>query len=176
MKTIDSKILFKNPWWEYKLDNYSLKNGVKSEYHYVSTYGSTFVVPKLENGNFLMVKQERYLNKKLSLEFPGGGQKKELSKLENIKNELLEETGLIGNNFIELGVFNPYIGITNENCTIFYCDNYSLGKKQLEETEIINSVEMSEDEIDFAMKNGEIWSGISIVAWYLYKLKRKELC
>lgn len=175
MKTLATKTLFKNPWWEYKLDIYELSNGVHSEYHYVSTYGSTFVVPKLKNGNFLLIQQERYLNKKISLEFPGGGQKKELSTLENIKNELAEETGLIGNKFIELGVFNPYIGVTNESCTIFYCDDFEIGSQNLEETEIIKTIELSESEIDYAIKNQEMWSGISIVAWTFYKLNKERL-
>lgn len=175
MKTIDSNIKFSNPWWRYKVDNYELRNRTKSEYHYVETFGSTFVIPRLANGNFLLVKQDRYLINDTSIEFPGGGQKKELTKLENIKNELEEETGLIGNNFIELGVFNPYIGVTNELCSIYYCEEFTTSKQQLEETEIIELIELSESEIDNLIKENKMLSGISIVAWTFYKLNKGKL-
>ena len=156
------------------VDDYTVNN-VNSTYHYVSTHGSTFVIPKIGDDKYLLIKQERYLNKKSSLEFPGGGQKKELSKIQNIKNELEEETGLIGNNFIELGVFNPYIGVTNELSTIYYCDSFIKSKQNLEDTEIISTIEMSSKEIDEAILSNKMWSGISIVAWTFYKLKKGDL-
>ena len=43
-------------------------------YYYVFTHGSTFVIPVLKNLDIVMVEQHRYLNGKISIEFPGGGQ------------------------------------------------------------------------------------------------------
>ncbi|MFA7627467.1 MAG: ADP-ribose pyrophosphatase, partial [Candidatus Kapaibacterium sp.] len=72
-KTLSSDTLYKNPYWEYKYDKYNMPSGRAGEYFYVETPGSVMVIPLLDNGRIILVKQYRYLNKRFSFEFPGGG-------------------------------------------------------------------------------------------------------
>lgn len=174
-RTIDSTIKFKNPWWTYKIDNYKLHNGKIAEYHYVNTFGSTFVIPITNDNKFVLVKQYRYLNDDYSIEFPGGGQKENLTPLENIILELKEETGFQSNKIYELGVFNPYNGVTNEICKVFVAKELVFGDSQPEESEELEIIYLSENEIDEKIKSNEIWDGMTLAAWALFKLKKGDL-
>lgn len=170
-KKINSKIKYRNPWWEYKLDNFMMPNGKNGEYHYVHTLGSTFVIPILDDGNFVLTKQYRYLNSKFSIEFPGGGQQQGITPEKNAKKELQEETGYICNKLEKIGVFNPYNGVTDEISSVFIAKNLLLDKQNLDETEDIEVLIASELEIDEMIKNQEIWDGMTLASWALFKLK-----
>ncbi|MBL8016279.1 MAG: NUDIX hydrolase, partial [Ignavibacteria bacterium] len=117
-KKLTTEIKFVNNWWSYKVDSYSLPDGSKGEYHYVFTHGSAFIVPVTSAGKILLVKQYRYLNDRFSLEFPGGGVKKEDNHDFEAQKELVEETGFEGE-LEYAGLFNPYNGVTNEICKVY---------------------------------------------------------
>ena len=87
-KTVSTKELSKNPWWDYKLDEYILPNGKIGKYYYVETKGSTFIIPLFSNDKFILTKQFRYLNNRESIEFPGGGIKSGITQIENALAEL----------------------------------------------------------------------------------------
>ena len=70
---ISSKTLIKNPYWDYKFDEYVLPSGNTGNYYYVETPGAVMVIPRSNDGKLVLVKQFRYLNSKVSIEFPGGG-------------------------------------------------------------------------------------------------------
>src|SRR5208283_655228 len=74
-KKLTSKIVHKNPWWNYHLDSFQIPNGVKGEYHYVHTEGSSLIIPVIDNGKIILVNQYRYLRDRESIEFPCGGVK-----------------------------------------------------------------------------------------------------
>jgi len=100
LKKIDSHKLFSNPYWDYYIDTYCLPDDSVGKYHFVHSRGSTIIIPLLNEFHFIMIGQYRYLNQKLSIEFPGGGIKKGKTPSQNAKEELLEETGLIANKCI----------------------------------------------------------------------------
>jgi ADP-ribose pyrophosphatase len=74
-KKLSESVLFKNPWWTYKMDTFQLPSGKPGEYHYVHTNGSSMVIPILGDGNLVLVNQHRYLMGKESMEFPCGSVK-----------------------------------------------------------------------------------------------------
>jgi ADP-ribose pyrophosphatase len=166
-KKIDSKILFKNKWWTYILDNYLLPNGTKGEYHFVHTSGSSFIIPVCDDGKIMMVKQYRYLNDRESLEFPGGGIN-EGEKPENIaQKELIEETGFDAD-LEKIGIFNPYNGVTNEICHVYIGRNLKssvLHKK--DESEDFEFYFLTPDEIEMKISTNEIYDGMTLAAWSL---------
>ena len=72
-KKLTSKIIYTNPWWTYTLDSFQIPDGVKGEYHYVHSEGSSMIVPVMEDGKIILVNQYRYLGERESIEFPCGG-------------------------------------------------------------------------------------------------------
>lgn len=169
-ETISSTIIHTNPYWVYKMNEYEMPNGNFGKYYFVETPGSVFIVPRDENGNFIMVKQFRYLNSRFSIEFPGGGIKNEFNNTENAQKELNEEAGIYASKLTKIGEFNPYNGVTSEICHVYFAEDLSSILSTPDAGEEFSIMKLNESEIDSLIKSGEIWDGMTIVAWNLYKL------
>lgn len=166
-KKIDSKILYKNNWWTYIIDKYLLPNGKKGEYHYVYTAGSSFIIPVRNDLKILMVKQYRYLNERESLEFPGGGIKYGEQPDYIAHKELIEETGFDAD-IENVGIFNPYNGVTNEICHVYLGKNLkSSNQHKKDESEEFEIYYLTSDEIEEKIKTNEIYDGMTLAAWSL---------
>lgn len=169
-KTISSKEVFHNPYWDYYLDRYSIDNE-ECDYHYVRSRGSVIIIPKLDDNNYIMINQYRYLNKKFSLEFPGGGVEPNLNFYQTAKKELEEETGFTSNSITCIGEFNPCKGITNEICKVFLADKLELIKSKSDRTEKIKVQSFSLEQINQMVISNKIWDGMSITSLYFYVSK-----
>jgi ADP-ribose pyrophosphatase len=81
------------------------------------------IVPLFDNGNFLLVKQERPPVRRLLLEFPAGqidGPVSPEIMEQTARRELLEETGFAAHGPLQrLGTFFSSPGFTNECQTVF---------------------------------------------------------
>jgi ADP-ribose pyrophosphatase len=119
LRQLSTELLARNPWWGYRKDRYLHPDGSEGEYFYVHTPGSMMIVPITDEGKIILVKQYRYLNRHESLEFIGGGVKQGKTDEESADEELLEEAGIIANQLIRIGGFNPMNGVTDEMCNIF---------------------------------------------------------
>jgi ADP-ribose pyrophosphatase len=139
-----------------------MPDGKEGKYYYADSRGSVMVVPQLDVDAYVLVRQYRYLNDKESLEFPGGGVISSLSIYENAAKELLEETGYKAATLAQLG--------TNEICTIFHANQLEFFAAQPDETEFIENVILTAAQIDEYIRTGELWDGMSITAWMLYKV------
>lgn len=170
IKTISSKVLYSNPYWNYCLDRYSI-DSKEFDYHYVNSRGSVIVIPKLNDTTFVMVEQYRYLNKKNSIEFPGGGVQLNSDYETSAKNELEEETGYTCSDLVFIGEFNPCNGITNEICRVYLANKLNQIVSRHEETEKIKLLYLSLEEINQLIKSNKIWDSMSISSLYFYVLK-----
>ncbi|MES2765311.1 MAG: NUDIX hydrolase [Bacteroidota bacterium] len=168
LRQISSEVKFSNPFWNYRFDKYSLPNGNEGEYHYVETRGSVMVVPKLKDGSFILLRQYRYLNQRLSIEFPGGGILRGKSAEESAEIELQEESGFKAGKITQIGQFNPCNGITSEMCSVFFADELEKEKIGHDTSEEFEPVIMTTDEINRAIQSGDLWDGMTMAAWSLY--------
>jgi 8-oxo-dGTP pyrophosphatase MutT (NUDIX family) len=167
-ETLSSRTIFSNPYWEYRMDEYHLLSGKKKEYHYVWSRGSTFIIPEIDDDTYILTRQWRYLNKRYSIEFPGGGIEKGLSPSENAVKELAEETGYVAGSMIYLGEYNPFNGVTNELCQVFIARNLLPCDCDPDESEEIELIRLNRKEIYELIKKGEIWDGMTLAAWAMY--------
>ena len=80
---------------DYYQDEILLPNGNKGLWDIVDHKGAAAVLPVLENGNLLMVRQYRYALGRYTIEIPAGGlNSREEPMIEAAARELQEETGL----------------------------------------------------------------------------------
>jgi ADP-ribose pyrophosphatase len=166
---ISKKVIYKNPWWLYCLDQVVLPSGKTGEYHYALTNGSSMVIPVDQDGRLLLVKQYRYTGKRESIEFPCGGIKDGSSYDETARNELMEETGFMAEQIEAIGGFNPCNGMVDEICKVYIARNLQYVGARPDETESIELMRLSIQEIDELILNGKIWDGMTMAAWTLSK-------
>jgi ADP-ribose pyrophosphatase len=168
-KKLSESVLFKNSWWKYIIDNTELPSGRHGEYHYVHTNGSSMIVPVLDDGRVVFVNQYRYLNNRESLEFPCGGVKEGNNYEETAMHELEEEAGYMAHTWQVIGEFNPYNGVTDELCRVFFAKDLVAIQSKPDETEEFEKVFLRPDEIDAKIASGTIWDGMTIAAWTIAK-------
>jgi ADP-ribose pyrophosphatase len=170
-KKISEAVVFRNPWWTYKRDEFELPSGKTGEYHYVHTNGSSMVIPVSSDGKVLTVKQYRYLCEKESIEFPCGSVKDGSSYDETAWHELAEETGYSAKRLFLAGEFNPYNGVTAEMCRVYIARELEHVGGTPDETEEFELLFFDAEEIDRMIRDGVIWDGMSIAAWHIVKSK-----
>jgi ADP-ribose pyrophosphatase len=169
-RKLSEKVLFQNRWWSYRLDRFELPGGKQGEYHYVHTAGSAMVVPVAASGKLLLVNQYRYLVERESLEFPGGGVPDGATPEAAARAELAEETGQAARDLTLAGRFNPYNGVTDEMCHVFLARGLRPAAGAApDETEELETRELSPAEIDAAIRSGAIWDGMTMAAWCLVR-------
>jgi len=90
---ISEEIIHQNPWWIYKHDIYQCQDK-NQDYFYGELLGNAIVVPILNDGRIVLVRQFRYLQDRSGIEFPMGGLLSGETPLQAAIRELREETGL----------------------------------------------------------------------------------
>lgn len=169
IEKISSEAVHKNPWWEYRCDNFK-QDGKLGEYYYVQTRGSSMVVPVLDDGRLLLVRQYRYLEGKFSIEFPCGGIAENEAPFDAASREMLEETGFASTGLIKIGAFTPCNGLIKEMTHVFLANELTeMTKPQSDELEVTEVLFRRADEFENMIKQGEIWDGQTLAAWALAK-------
>jgi 8-oxo-dGTP pyrophosphatase MutT (NUDIX family) len=168
-RRIATDVVFANPWWTYRRDRYLLPSGAENDYHYVHTHGSVMVIPVDAEGRLVLVRQFRYLNRRESLEFPGGGVPAGVAVEEAARRELREEAGVEAGVLQPVGSYNPYNGVTDEICTVFLARDLRPSDARPEETEDCRPEPLREEEVAARIAAGDIWDGMTLAAWTLYR-------
>ncbi|HTX19230.1 MAG TPA: NUDIX hydrolase [Bacteroidota bacterium] len=166
-KKLTSSVVHRNPWWSYILDSFQIPGGVKGEYHYVHTEGSSLVIPVREDGRVVLVNQYRYLRDRESIEFPCGGVKAGSSYEITAKAELEEEAGFAAQSWEVVGEFNPFNGATDEMCRVFIARRLLPVPPRPEATEEFEILTELPSDVDAMIGDGRIWDGMSLAAWTL---------
>lgn len=173
-KKLSEETLIENRWHEYKHDRVLIEERKEWEYFYIDAAPSSMIVPVLPDGRLVLVNQYRYLWNKESLEFPCGscryilpdGSKVISMPEEGAVRELKEETGYMGT-ISELGVYNPCNGFANEKAYVYLAKDLVAGEAQPETEEEFEIVLLTPTELEQKILSGEIWDGMTIVAWTL---------
>jgi ADP-ribose pyrophosphatase len=175
LRQISHSIKDANPYWQYGFDVYEKPDGSHGDYHYVHTPGSVMIVPRFDDDTFMITKQYRYLNRRVSIEFPGGGQLPHLSVEEQAQRELQEESGYSGD-LTFLGEFNPCNGITDEICSAFLAQNLvPAPHAKPDESEEFERVRVSRKELMNLIRQGDCWDGMTLAAWQLFLVQEDFL-
>jgi len=168
-RKLSEAVRFKNSWWTYKVDEFSLPDGVRGEYHYVHTNGASMVIPVLNDGRVVLINQYRYLCERESLEFPCGGVKEGSSHDETAMDELVEEAGYSARDWQIAGEFNPFNGVTNELCRVYIARSLMPAEKPADLTEEFERLILHPSEVDAGIISGVIWDGMTIAGWTIAK-------
>jgi len=173
-KRLSKLIVSSNKYWTYLFDKFDIGDGVERDYHYIHTNGSTMIIPRLSEDEFIMVKQFRYLNEKESIEFPCGLIEPGLSYEENALKELREETGYSSEKIESLGYFAPYTGVSDEICKVFLAQDLFNSKLKNDDTEEFEIIKISAEKIDQLISSNEIWDGLTLSAWTIFTKGKRQ--
>lgn len=167
-KTISTETIHQNKYFVCKCDQYTAANGESGSYYYGEKYGCALVVPVLDDGRLILVRQFRYLKDQFSVEFPRGAMSEKESPLETAKRGLREETGYEAAEMINLSSFEPSNGSFRDQFNIFLALGLNEQPKQrLDPQEQIEILYRRVDEFEDMIRHGQIWDGPTLATWAL---------
>jgi ADP-ribose pyrophosphatase len=178
-KTITSKVVFETPWLKVRHDDVITPAGNPGQYGVVEFKNRAVgVVPVLDDGRIVMVRQTRYaIGNQSSLEIPEGGAPDGEDWQQTALRELQEETGYSAGE-IEPLLTDFYLSnsVTNERGALFIARQLKVGIQELEETEDIQVELHTFDDLLAMVRAGEISDGLTIMALLCMAADRVRYC
>jgi ADP-ribose pyrophosphatase len=152
------------------LDEAKLPSGRITERIRVLHPDASAIIPILDDGRIILVKQFRYSIQEETLEIPAGKIDKGESAEECAQRELIEETGYKANRLEFLLTYVPAIGYSDERLYFFKGTSLSkIPEYEYPSDEISRLEILSLKEINKKILAGEIKDGKTIVAMALLK-------
>ncbi len=151
-------------------------NGHTAEWDYIAhRKGAAAVIPVLDNGNILMVKQYRNALDRETIEIPAGCRDSlDEPTIVCAARELEEETGYRSDNLEFLINVATTVAFCNEKIDIYLATNLIPSKQKLDEDEFVDVCEMKLDELLEMIYSGKIQDSKTVSAILAYKVKYRS--
>ena len=141
-----------------------LPNKNRTRLEYIKHPGAAIVVPFLDTGNLVFVRQYRPVIDKYILELPAGTLAKGEAPLHCAKRELEEETGYRAGSVKTLGHIYTTPGFTTEKIHIFEARNLKAVVHAREPDEVLETVILNRKKIRRLLREGKISDAKTIAA------------
>jgi len=173
-KTISTALKYENPWIrveEHQVLNPSGKEGIYGTVHFKNI--AIGIIPVDDEGNTWLVGQYRYPLNRYSWEIIEGGGKIGVDPLESAQRELLEEAGIVSEQWELLTTLHTSNSVTDELGIIYVARNLSFTQSQPDETEqlVVKKIPIKEA-LEMVLQN-QITDSISMIGIMRYWLKYK---
>lgn len=145
---------YKNPWIEINEDQVIRPDGKPGIFGIVKMVPGISVLPLDEDGSVYLTEEFRYAIGKNSIEAASGGIDDNEKPLDAAKRELEEELGIYADEWIDLGVINPFTSVVYSPAHLFLAKKLKLSTTNHEGTEIIKIKKMKiEKAINLVLKS-----------------------
>ena len=172
IKRTGRKLIYKGAILSVYKDYIEFPNGGTAEWDFIQHDGAAAVVPVMEDGRILMVRQFRNALDRETLEIPAGKlDAPDEPGLECSKRELEEETGYRSGDLEFLISLKPTVAYDNEFIDIYVAKNLKPGRQHLDEHEYIELEPMDLDVLCERIFAGEIQDAKTVAALLAYKIK-----
>jgi ADP-ribose pyrophosphatase len=162
-ETVHSETVFSGKLISVRRDRVSLPEGRTTQREIVVHAETIAVLPILEDGRVVCVRQYRKAAERLLLEVPAGGIDGEETPEEAVRREMIEETGYRVGAVEHLCSFFTSPGFTTEYMHLFRATGLTPGEPT-EETDQIEVVLLTPDDAWQRVQSGEIADAKSILA------------
>lgn len=175
IKRVDRILQYSGSMLDMYKDIIETPDGNIAEWDYIEHKGAAAVVPVLDDGSILMVRQFRDSVDRETLEIPAGGLNgwSELT-IEAAARELEEETGYRSDNLTKLISIVTAIAFCNEVIDVYVAQNLVKTKQNLDEDEYIDVEAYTLSELKDKIFSGEIQDSKTVSAILAYESYRNE--
>jgi 8-oxo-dGTP pyrophosphatase MutT (NUDIX family) len=172
---LHQKSIYDNKWisvTEYDVINPSGGKGIYGKVHFKNM--AIGILPLDDELNTWLVGQYRFPLEQYSWEIPEGGGPLHIDALESAKRELLEETGLVAEEWTKLMDFHLSNSVSDEQGTIFLARKLSQQEAEPDETEDLVVKKVPFEEAYRMVENGTITDSMAVAAILKVKLMMLE--
>jgi len=171
-KKTDEKLLLKTPVCDIFTQHEVSPLGIEGDYITMKARDWIMTIPE-KDGNFILVKQWRHSEQRLTVEFPGGvsnaGEKPE----DAARRELEEETGFKAGKLTKLGTISPNPALFENHVHIFLAEDLvQTNEQHLDDDEVLSYFSLPIDEVIQNYGNDEYTHALMGCALAFYLRKR----
>ncbi|MEA1872196.1 MAG: NUDIX domain-containing protein [Chloroflexota bacterium] len=171
-KTLTSQQIYQGHAVNMRVDTVEKAGGRKTTRDVVEHSDCIAVVAIDEQDNVLLVRQFRHAVNRFLLEIPAGGIDPGEEPLDSVRRELQEEIGYLPRKIDKLGGFYSIPGYGTEYLHCFVATDLVPSRLVAEDTEDIELVRVSPEEIPRLIASGEICDAKSIAALLMFLFMR----
>jgi len=153
--TGDSRLLHRG-FLELHIDTVRLPDGSTATREYLRHEGAVAVVPLLDDGRLVLVRQYRYPLARVLLEFPAGKLEAGEAQLACAVRELQEETGYVAREWAFGGEIHNAAAYSSESIWIWFARGLVPGAAQLDAGEFVETVTLPMAELEALADRGEL--------------------
>lgn len=154
-------------------DDMRMPDGKIVQWDYFHHNGGAAVIPVMEDGRILMVRQHRNALDRYTLEIPAGAFDYEGEPgLSCASRELEEETGYRSDDFSFLLNMNSMPAFTNEKVSVYVAEHLKKTEQHLDEQEFLNVEAWELDELIRLIYEGTLTDSKTVCGLLAYKLKQ----
>ncbi|MCS7263651.1 MAG: NUDIX hydrolase [Armatimonadetes bacterium] len=174
-RMLNSEKIFEGRLIGLRRDEVQLSDGRKSVREVVIHPGAIAVVPIMNDGKVLLVRQFRYAVGKTLIEIPAGTLNLDETPEECAQRELSEETGFTAGKLERLTSLYLAPGYSTELIYLFIATELKPTEGERDQDEILEVVKMPLEEAIVAIERGEIQDAKTIAALLLVKKRLSGL-
>jgi len=167
-KTISTKRIFNGKLISLDVVRVAIGKKKVSNREIVRHPGAVAILAKNKKGNFIFVKQYRKAVERELIEVVAGTLKAGENPAACARRELKEETGLRTGSMKKMGVIFLAPGYSSEKLHVFFAETGHMENASPDEDENIFVVELSEKEVNKAIKRKIICDAKTLAAWQMY--------
>jgi ADP-ribose pyrophosphatase len=142
------RTLLEGGFLEVRRDEVVLPDGRSATREYIRHSGAVAVVPILDDGRVVLVRQFRYPIGRTILEFPAGKLDAGESTLACARRELREETGFQAREWAYACEIHNAAAYSTESIWIYFARGLIAGEQKLDDGEFVEVMRFSEAELD----------------------------
>jgi ADP-ribose pyrophosphatase len=167
-KILRSTVIYKGPIFGVRRDEVLEPTGVRTVREVITHPGSVVVMPVLQDGRIILIRQYRHAARQFLWELVAGRMDPGESVRQAAARELMEETGYRAKRFrVFLDLF-PTPGFLEERMYILLAKGLTLGKAEPEEDEKIDAKAYTRGELEKMIQRGVLRDAKSIAGLLYY--------
>jgi ADP-ribose pyrophosphatase len=172
-KTLSRKTVYKGRILSVDVLDVELEDGRTSVREIVQHGVAVAIIPQLPDGRFVFIRQFRKAMERICFEVVAGNCDSGENEAVSAARELQEETGYVPKSLELLGPIFPSVGYCTERIDIYFAEVSGQGETLFDEDEQIETVILTEAELDQMIIENKIADAKTLAAWMLFKAKKR---